>query len=145
MAYIKFLLLLFCIGNTLFFTSSCSEDDLNDATNMPPNIESPRYYVKYQISTNTVFSNTERIITFTNENGNQKISLEGSKSMEWECIYGPVEKDFKAYLHCITSNGNNSGCNIHARIYICRNNEPFVIKEEFIGTAPMKLEYKIDF
>ena len=60
-----------------------------------------------------------------------------------EATYGPVSKDFVAQLECSVNNYNYSQT-FHARIYICRDKEPFVIKAEDEDKT-ISLKYAIDF
>lgn len=146
MKNIKVLSLALGISFCLFAILSCSKEDTEEAIANTTPKEQNRYYVKYEISTNTVFSNVERILKIKTDSGIQTISLNGNNSMDWDCIYGPVNNDFNAQLECIVpSKSSSTYCSIHARIYVCREEEPFVIKKEYIGTAPMTLEYNIDF
>lgn len=146
MKNIKVLSLALGISFCLFAILSCSKEDTEEAISNTAPKEQIRYYVKYEISTNAVFSNLERILNIKTDSGIQTISLDGNYSMDWDCIYGPVNNDFNAHLECIIPGKYSSNhCSIHARIYVCREEEPFVIKKEYIGTTPMTLEYNIDF
>ncbi len=137
------------------FLFSCSKDEVEDKTSpsdpteqkqedLPAPEESARYYVKYEVSFQTQHINANRVIKFTNENGEQEIKLdERSTIVTWEGTYGPVKKGFMAKLDCSTPSYDYS-VSIHARIYICREQEPFVIKAEDTDRF-VYLKYTIDF
>ncbi len=143
-----YLLLILCLS-----LSSCSKDDdlpitipmTEEGNNDNDKEEAVRYYVKYEVSFSTQHINASRLIQFTNENGEQSISLTNQiYNVSWEGVYGPIEKSFETSLNCSTPNYEYSS-NIHARIYVCREEEPFVIKAEGNGTHSLSLHYKIDF
>lgn len=147
----KNLLLFFVTFMFSFAFVSCSKDNDNEkkepiATEEPVAIEEPaRYYVKYEVSFTTPHINPTRVVTFTTEKGTQTINLEQeTKTVTWEGTYGPVDKGFKASLECSTPNYNYGGT-IHGRIYVCREQEPFVIKAEGERSSPLLLDYSIDF
>ena len=133
--------LLFFGATLLLMFVSCSKDD--DVPEVP--VEPVRYYVKYEVTFNTQHINAPRHINFTNENGSQTISLTNeAKTVIWDRTYGPVDKNFVASLDCNVENYQYSS-NIHAKISISRDQEPFVLKAERSGTRSVTLQYKIDF
>ena len=126
---------------SILFYSSCSSDDNDIGTPQ----ESPRYYVKYEVSFHTQYLNTKRTISYTDEKGRQTNNIEDwSRDVKWEGTYGPVDKDFVASLSCSI---NDYG-DIHGKIYVSREKEPFVIKAEgsnLKNSKELSLTYKIDF
>ena len=135
----------FCVLFTLFVSNillfaSCSASDDSEISQ-----EEARYYVKYEVSFTTQHTNTVKNISFTTENGTEKMSFtEKKKLLSWEGTYGPVDKDFIASISCNVPSYSYS-CEIHARIYVCREKEPFVIKDEGTGKYSLNLKYQIDF
>lgn len=130
-------LLLF--GLLLVFASCSKEDDVP--------VEEPvvRYYVKYEVTFTTQHLNAPRNITFTNEEGSQTISItDYAKTITWDRVYGPVDKNFVASLDCNVGSYEYTS-NIHAKISMSRDKEPFVIKAEGSNTKSISLRYKIDF
>ena len=127
--------------------SSC-KDTNDEPTN--PNYEEDkkedvRYYVKYEIEMKTRWINTINTITFISDNGVQSFEAEGSKN--WTATYGPISYGTKVYLK-INRNGDEDytpGETNQARIYISKNQEPFVIKAEDSGNKDIYLSYTIDF
>ena len=117
---------------------SCStDDDENDS--------SPRYYVKYEVTFRSQHINANRIIKFATEDGIQTMSLNQQTSGDsWEGTYGPVSKNFTASIDCTTDDYQYRS-NIHARIYVSRDKEPFVIKADGQDSRTVSLSYKIDF
>lgn len=135
--------LIFISAFTLMTLTSCSKDDGDSNFS----VEDVRYYVKYEVSFQTEFRNTVRHVAYTDEKGRHTLTFsELGKEMEWNGTYGPVDKNFVASLNCSTE-GNNIDV-IHARIYVSREKEPFVIKAEGNNAAnhkPLSLSYAIDF
>jgi len=132
----KYLLVIMALS---FLFCACSSDN-NDA---PQEKEEVRYYVKYEVTAKTQHFNPIKTIKFTTEEGSKTIELTGSTTSKWEATYGPVSKDFIAKLECFVNNYNYSRT-FHARIYMCRDKEPFVVKAEDEDTT-ISLEYAIDF
>ena len=120
--------------------SCTTDDDENDSSD-----SSVRYYVKYEVTFNSQHINANRVIKFATENGIQTMTLNQQTSgVSWEGTYGPVSNDFTASIEC-TTNDYEYRSNIHARIYVCREKEPFVIKAEGQDSKTVSLSYKIDF
>lgn len=127
--------------------SSCKDE--SDEPTFPNSTEEKeedvRYYVKYEIEMKTRWINTINTITFISDNGVQSFEAEGSKN--WTATYGPISYGTKVYLK-INRDGNEdykSGGTNQARIYISKNQEPFVIKAEDSGNKDIYLSYSIDF
>lgn len=121
----------------LFIMVGCSKDD-------EPTAEDS-YYVKYEWQMSSQHSNIDKEISFITENGKQTFT---TQSYSWEGTYGPLKKGTKVYLNCICKSPSEysySQTNNHARIYISRNKEPFVIKAEKEGKRNITLIYTIDF
>ena len=115
---------------SLFVMISCSSGD-----GAPENPEdAARYYVKYEVNSKFGYGVTaSQTIKFTTEN-------KASTSMNWEGTYGPFKKgDF------ISLSVSNSIMDIHGRIYVGRDKEPFVIKAEGSGKKNLNLQTTIDF
>jgi hypothetical protein len=126
----------------LAFTSCSKSDDKEEIIEQQ---EVARYYVKYEVTYNTQHINPKRTIIFTTESGKKTINLETKANIvSWEGTYGPVDKNFIAALDCSTP-GYEYRSTIHARIYVCREKEPFVIKAEDEKESYLSLQYKIDF
>ncbi|MCR5130626.1 MAG: hypothetical protein K6C10_04085 [Prevotella sp.] len=145
-----FLLLMLALGALMVV--SCSKDDDKDVINPDQQEEQQqekedevRYYVKYEATCKSQHLSVTRTYTFTTENGTQTIQETNStKTTTWEGTYGPVKKGFKTSLKClIGESGSLISC--HARIYVSRDKEPFVIKAEGNGENSLNLEYTIDF
>ena len=134
---------LLCYALVILFSSvlfSCSKDDDDQA-----NSESARYYVKYQVDFSTKFMLEDCVMKFATENGIQTITLnQQTFTPSWEGTYGPVDKNFTASIECSVPNLREYS--IHAKIHVCREKEPFVIKaENESNRKPLSLQYKIDF
>lgn len=108
-------------------------------------VEEARYYVKYEAQMPSKWTNTVKTITFASEKGKQIIN---TTEKSWEGTYGPLKKGDKVYL-TIKSNNPDEYDYVqsynHARIYVSRDKEPFVIKAESEGQEDLTLVYTIDF
>lgn len=126
------------IISCLFVMTACSS---GNETPIPEDTAS--YYVKYEV--NSKFGNrvtASQTIKFTTEKGVESYKQESraTTSMNWEGTYGPFKKgDF------ISLSVSNSIMDIHGRIYISREKEPFVIKAEGSGKKNLNLQTTIDF
>ena len=126
---------------SLFVMVSCSSG--NETPEMPE--DTARYYVKYEVDFYTQHTNTVKNIDFTTEKGKESISFtEWTKSKSWEGTYGPVDKKFVASISCTVPDYQYNS-EIHARIYLSREKEPFVIKAEGSGKYSLNLQATIDF
>lgn len=130
----RIMFLLMAVSATCMLLS-CSKDDEDDA----------RYYVKYEVTFTTQHINATRNIYVDTDKGPQYISLEGTgKSLTWERVYGPVDKNFLAAMTCALDNYPYPS-SIHGLIWVSRDKEPFVIKAEDTQEKSISLKYKIDF
>lgn len=115
---------------SLFMIGFCS---CKEVSNDPDNIiiESPRYYVKYIISTQYVEAEGE----FRNDKG-KLIRFYGNG----EYVFGPVEKGFTAYLNVTHCNRKTVG-----QILVSMYEEPFAQKafKETYGEQ-FQLSYTIE-
>ena len=121
---------------------SCSKDD-DDNDNVKQPVEETRYYVKYEVSCSSLH-NAKRTYSFSTEKGDQTVTSENHGSTKWEGTYGPVSKMFFAKFSC-TIDEKEQDCTCHARIYVSREKEPFVIKAEGTGRKSLNISYQINF
>lgn len=136
------LLLLSILITVASLESSCSNDD----DEITPKEEDARYYVKYEATIHTFSVKTTKYISFSNEEGSQILTFNDKKqNIQWEGTYGPVTKDFIANLDC--SSASYDDTSIYARISVCKDKEPFVVKAEGSQTKGnyLSLTNKIDF
>ena len=135
---IKVLLFLFFLP---FVVCSCSSDEEDDKRI----VEEHSYYVKYEITASgyTNFGHSISFAltyTFTTDTGNKTVTTGQAKDHNWEATYGPFKKGKKILLDVSKANRN------HARIYVSRDKEPFVIKAESdVEYSPISLQYTIDY
>lgn len=122
----------------LFAFSACSNDEPSPS-NTQPETETgtetkANYYVKYTaLAYGGLGYENARIesVTVETETGTKTIE---TNVKSWEETYGPVSKGFKARVQA-------TGTSKPVRIYVCRGEEPFVIKAEGSSSA----SYTIDF
>lgn len=119
---------------TLLAFSSCTNDEPSPSNTQQGTETDANYYVKYTaLAYGGVGYENARIESVTVE------TETGSKTIEpnvksWEETYGPVSKGFKAKIQA-------TGASKTVRIYVCRGEEPFVIKAEGSSST----SYTIDF
>lgn len=135
--YTVFALLAIC---TMLFVACTAES----TKNLEPE-DLTRYYVKYEVNFTTRHFSVEKYFTVMTDKGTEDFYFdEDSKTSSWEGTYGPVDKEFVAYIKCSVPDYKYDS-EIHARIYISREKEPFVIKAEGTGTYSLNLQTTIDF
>ncbi len=142
------LMLIASLACVCFVACGDSKEDEPEIPNQPETPvqkEDPRYYVKYEAQMPSKWTNTIKTITFATEKGKQIVN---TTEKAWEGTYGPLKKGDKVYL-TIKSNSPNEYDYVqsynHARIYVSRDKEPFVIKAEDEGQEDLTLVYTIDF
>lgn len=124
-------------------TENTTED--SSETNTESDTEKVRYYVKYEVEMKTRWQNTINSIMYVSDKGAQKLEVEGTTN--WTATYGPLNYGAAVSLKIHRENTKDyeyGGYN-HARIYVSRNQEPFVVKAESSGANDLSLSYKIDF
>ncbi|HJB71894.1 MAG TPA: hypothetical protein H9939_01040 [Candidatus Barnesiella merdigallinarum] len=130
----KKIIVLLSVLLTLLTFSSCTNDEPSPSNTQQGTETDANYYVKYTaLAYGGVGYENARIKSVTVE------TETGSKTIEpnvksWEETYGPVSKGFKAKIQA-------TGASKTVRIYVCRGEEPFVIKAEGSSSA----SYTIDF
>lgn len=119
---------------TLLAFSSCTNEEPSPSNTQQGTETDANYYVKYTaLAYGGIGYENARIESVTVE------TETGSKTIEpnvksWEETYGPVSKGFKAKIQA-------TGASKTVRIYVCRGEEPFVIKAEGSSST----SYTIDF
>ncbi|MDM8269570.1 hypothetical protein QUW50_11070 [Barnesiella viscericola] len=130
----KKIIVLLSVLLTLLTFSSCTNEEPSPSNTQQGTETDANYYVKYTaLAYGGVGYENARIESVTVE------TETGSKTIEpnvksWEETYGPVSKGFKAKIQA-------TGASKTVRIYVCRGEEPFVIKAEGSSSA----SYTIDF
>ena len=142
MKKVLFLLVLlsFCGMN-----QGCYHHNEDSETEAETEADGDRYYIRYVVSVTTKDAKIPRVITIMTDKGLQTIQLNSKgQSSTWKGTYGPVKKDFESFVECKVPNYRDHSA-IHAQIYVCIEEEPFVIKAEGTGDYALDLKYKIDF
>ena len=130
----KKIIVLLSVLLTLLTFSSCTNEEPSPSNTQHGTETDANYYVKYTaLAYGGVGYENARIESVTVE------TETGSKTIEpnvksWEETYGPVSKGFKAKIQA-------TGASKTVRIYVCRGEEPFVIKAEGSSST----SYTIDF
>lgn len=130
----KKIIVLLSVLLTLLTFSSCTNEEPSPSNAQQGTETDANYYVKYTaLAYGGVGYENARIESVIVE------TETGSKTIEpnvksWEETYGPVSKGFKAKIQA-------TGASKTVRIYVCRGEEPFVIKAEGSSST----SYTIDF
>lgn len=139
---------LFLLMLPLFLLAGCSKEDDNPADDYDDKTEEAVYYVRYEVSMPLEYIPSyphPKEVTYIDEEGEQ--SFETMES-SWSATYGPFRKYTKLYLNVIAGGGVIKVNDWYARLYVSRNNHPFVIKAEDSaedGASSLSLSYTIDF
>jgi hypothetical protein len=102
------------------------------------------YYVKYAGAVDTRYIQVPLDIVITDEN-NHTEHIDATDS--WSRIIGPVNKKFNASISVATE-GSPNNMTLLAKIYVSKNDDPFVLKESDESTdtsIPLQIDYTIDF
>lgn len=124
----KYLLVLVSLLSLVLFTA-CNKD--KNKTENSTSID--RYYVRYEVSVSSVHTGTLYVYVNT-EKGIKSFEISNKLFSE---IFGPVDYGFNT---SVSSSFSYSGT-LSSKIYVCKNNDPFVLKATGGSTA----EYTIDF
>lgn len=130
----KKIIVLLSVLLTLLTFSSCTNEEPSPSNTQQGTETDANYYVKYTaLAYGGVGYENARIesVTVETETGTKTIE---PNVRSWEETYGPVSKGFKAKIQA-------TGASKTVRIYVCRGEEPFVIKGEGSSSA----SYTIDF
>ena len=130
----KKIIVLLSVLLTLLTFSSCTNEEPSPSNTQQETETDANYYVKYTaLAYGGVGYENARIesVTVETETGTKTIE---PNVKSWEETYGPVSKGFKAKIQA-------TGASKTVRIYVCRGEEPFVIKGEGSSSA----SYTIDF
>ena len=120
----------------LCFLTGCSKNDDSNSKS--------QYYVKYETDVVSTYSGNITFITVNTEKG----ELLFNTGKVFSETFGPVGKGFTTRIKAYTNTYYAKSVNV--RIYVCRDEEPFVLKETQTAIDPKQenpvvAEYKIDF
>lgn len=127
---------------------SCSKDDDvinnnngNENQEISEDEEAVRYYVKYEaVLTSKYIGNFFETVVNTD---NGLVTFKGGK--EFTETFGPVEKGFRCYIQGNDKSSSNNSSEVYLKIYVCRENEPFVLKATYSGKSGINTTYYINF
>ena len=109
--------------------------------------DSDYYYVKYQLSSSTIYSGGKLNVRY-NAESNSFTNTTINQRQNWEVIVGPVFKGFKSQMHISASGQTHNKLKLYTNIYVSKNNGPFAIKESNGSDTPRdeaSIAYTIDF
>lgn len=140
-------MLVVCLSSTLIACGD-SEDEpampgqssVTVQTTTSDSKKETNYYVMYEmVSQSSVGgASLKTTLNYVTEKGEQTVT---TNKTSWTGSYGPLKEGDKVSFKVET----NSPYQHLARIYVCKNNEPFVIKAEKYFTSKASLIYTIDF
>ena len=125
----KKLLLLFSFAAVLMMTGCGKDNELDSPEN------DVRYYVKYEVSVSSSYIG-DLYVDAKTERGTQSFKTSSKLFSE---TFGPVSKGFAASVTAHTDYTVTGA--MHSSIYVCRGEEPFVLK----ATGSSSADYVIDF
>ena len=125
----KKIILLLSFAAVMMMTG-CGKDNEQDS---PEN--DVRYYVKYEVSVSSIYIG-DLYVDAKTEKGNQLFTTSSKLFSE---TFGPVSKGFAASVTAHADYTITGG--IYSSIYVCRGEEPFVLK----ATGSSSANYVIDF
>jgi len=132
--------ILICI---LAITSSCQKDTGVENENG----STDEYYVKYEVSSKTIYSGGKLdVIVKTEENKNLRLVID--QNVLHETVIGPVNKGFIANLEVVAQGNTHDKLKLYTGIYVSKNGGPFATKKIDGSDSPrdiVELEYKINF
>ena len=120
----------------VFNSFSCNKNDAID-----------QYYVKYEVSSSTIYYGGKLDVTIRTEN-NADNTIVVSQRTKWETIIGPVNKGFNANLKVVAQGNTNNQLSINAAIYVSKNDSPFALKvidDSDVKRDSLQLSYTIDY
>lgn len=132
---LRLILMAFAIMTSFIMLTSCGDDEPQST-----------YYVKYEITTSSIYVYNNVEVVVTTENGVETKSV----PRNWEGTFGPIDKNTQIILK-VSYQGSGmeyvpQHTNFTGRISISKNNSPFVLKaESSSSSAPLSMSYLIDF
>ncbi|HKK88546.1 MAG TPA: hypothetical protein VJ917_06825 [Saprospiraceae bacterium] len=85
------------------------------------------FYVKYEISSSTIYRGREMEIEIKDEDG-MDLDFTIEQGQDWTLTIGPVPKGFEATLYAVATSDTADRLTLNARIYIGKNGDPFALK-----------------
>jgi len=105
------------------------------------------YYVKYEISSSTIYSGG-KLDVILNKEDNTDLSLSIYQNRLEEIVVGPVKKGFNATLGAKSPTETNNHLRLYTNIYVSKNDSPFALKETNGSDLPrdsVQIRYIIDY
>lgn len=119
---------------TTLVGSGCNKEDNSD-----------EYYIKYEVSSTTIYYGGKLNVTITNETNSNSLLIIDTRT-PWEAVIGPVKKGFNANLN--VEGPGDSHLKLYTQISASKNNGPFALKKVDGSDDPRnscQLSYTIDF
>lgn len=118
---------------------NCSKDNGKD--------NSDEYYVKYEVSSTTIYFGGKLDFTITTEDNNE-LTLIINQNILHETIIGPVTYDFDATMEVSAQGDTRDRLALYTNIFVSKNGSPFALKATDGTDVPrdfVELKYTIDY
>ena len=109
--------------------------------------DSDEYYVKYEVSSTTIYFGGKLDVTINTEN-NENMTITIPHRILWETIIGPVQKGFNATLEVDSGGENTTQLRLYTQISVSKNGSPFALKKIDGSDTPrdfVQISYTIDY
>ncbi len=111
------------------------------------NIDPNEYYVKYEVSSTTIYSGGKLDVTLNSEI-NETMTITINQRTAWEIVIGPVQKGFNATMKVVATGETNDKLKLYTNIYVSKNDSPFALKKSDGSDIPadsVDISYTIDY
>ena len=127
-----------------FINSGCDNCDVCDNKD---EILIDEYYVKYEVSSSTIYYGGKLNVTINTEKDNV-LDITINTRTQWETVIGPVQKGFDSMLKVIKEGSEDSRLQLYTQISVSKNGDPFALKKIDGCDTPrnsVQINYKIDY
>jgi len=108
---------------------------------------SDEYYVKYEVNSTTIYSQSKQSVTISAED-NKDLIFTVEQGTDWETVIGPVKKGFTATLKVVAITETYNKLRLYTSIYVSKNDSPFALKVNDGSDTPrdsVQISYTIDY
>jgi hypothetical protein len=110
-------------------------------------IDLDEYYVKYEVSSSTIYIGGKLDVTISTENNKNK-NFTINQRTQSETVIGPVKKGFNATLKVKSKSTDYNHLRLYTNIYVSKNGSPFALKESDGSDTPrdfVQIDYTINY